>query len=78
MGMTFGWEDKYDYSEYFDKINISSNDMDKSLFEGNITFESERTTFILAFDDYTPTSSEDIEVIWNVDGVKYARFLDIE
>ncbi len=70
--VSFAWEDIYDYSEYSDKINISS----ESSLDGSITFDSPRTTFIVAFDGYIPNSSEDIEVEWNIDGKKYSHFLD--
>ena len=75
---SFALEDIYDYSEFYNKINISSQTYSDKSLEGKVMFDSPRTTFIFAFDGYTPQSSSDIEVEWNIDGKKYSHFLDIE
>lgn len=65
--------DKYDYSDFTDKINISLVDNNFTLSKD---FESERTTFFLRFIDYTPNSPEDAEVTWEIDNKQYHRHLD--
>ena len=65
--------DKYDYSDYTDKINISSW-IDN--FDYRKEFQSDRTTFFLRFDDYVPESPESVEVLWMLDGKTYHRHLD--
>lgn len=67
------WVDEYDYSDYIDKINISSWD---DSFHFSKDFWSERTTFILRFEWYSPESADDIEVIWQLDGKTFHRHLD--
>jgi hypothetical protein len=65
----------YDYSEYKEKINISS---EKSSFVYNLTFDTTRTSFFLQFHDYKVDSPEDVHVEWIVDGITYERHLDID
>ncbi len=71
---SFAWEDKYDYSEFVDKIN---NSFDPYLIEKNISLDSPRTTFFLRF-PYRTLVSDDIEVEWLVDGRIYTRRVDID
>jgi hypothetical protein len=65
--------DKYDYSDYIDKINISSNTDTVHIRQ---EFSTPRTTFYLQFQNISPESPEDIEVEWNIDGKLFHRHLD--
>lgn len=65
--------DKYDYSDYIDKINISSKG---ESFTIKSEFETPRTTFFLEFDGFTPSSPDQVEVEWRVDGRTFHRHLD--
>ncbi len=75
IGFSFAWQDKYDYTESYDKINISSTD---SMIEKAFTFDTPRTTFSLVIDGFHPNSADDIRVEWNFSGKTFSRNLDIE
>ena len=70
---SFRWVDKYDYSDFIDKINIS---LDNETNAFRKEFSTERTTFFLKFEWYNPHSPEDVEVTWTVNGKNYHRHLD--
>ncbi len=74
LGVSFTWQDIYDYSEYSHKINTDND----SVLEWKISFDSPRTTFFLAFDGMIAPRAEDVEVIWKIGAVEHSQFLDIE
>ncbi len=74
LTFSFAVEEVYDYGQFTDKINTSS----QKIIEKDLTFSSSRTSFSLVFPDYIPTADDDIEVEWTIDGKKFDRILDID
>jgi hypothetical protein len=75
VGASFQWKYLYDYRDFSDKINISS---DVRFLEQKLSFETPRTSFSLVFPHFSPTSHDDVQVDWLVDGRTYTRHLDID
>lgn len=78
IALSFSWENIYDYSEYREKINISSKNQENKTFEKHFFFESPRTTFslqILETDILDPSS---LQIEWIVDGVPLRQVLETE
>ncbi len=75
IGFSFAWQNKYDYNEFYDRINVSSW---ASVLEKTFTFDTPRTTFSLVIEWFHPTSADDIKVEWSFSGKTFSRNLDIE
>lgn len=77
--------DIYDYTEYSEKINISSLDLQEVTYSGSSTlleskthFTTPRTTFSFSFPGYRTKNPDDLQVEWIVDGRIFHRSLDTD
>lgn len=74
LTFSFAISDVYDYGQFSDKINTSS----EKILHKTFVFDSLRTSFSVVFPDYLPEDDEEIRVEWLHNGKKFIRFLDIE
>ena len=75
IGASFAWQEKYDYTQYSDNINISSSN---NTISQDLHFDTPRTSFSLVFSGVSLPPYSDIRVDWIVDGKVFSRHLDLD
>ena len=73
--VSFAWKESYDYSEYSENINTSS---ENTIVYKNIHFNTPRTSFALVFSGISLPADDDMSIEWIVDGRIFSRHLDLD